>query len=228
MDPAGGVADRCSVRFLLIATKLDGLRVGRCGGGAGGGGGTGVGKGAAATPEDQAWPLVASMPRCFAYANPNAYPRAFIPAQARQDTAEAALGVMLDPKADLRRESIYESNPIEQLDKNQSGPASGTVRITVDHDEEVVLDVVTPTGGLVVLSDTMESGWSVSVICVMAEPLRANYLFRGVQVAPGHHVVRWTYRTPGLLVGGIVSGLTLLFLFGLVIARQKRTDGGTC
>ncbi len=65
----------------------------------------------------------------------------------------------------------------------------------------------------------MESGWSVSVDGVSAEPLRANYLFRGVQVGQGHHVARWTYRTPGLLGGGVVSVLTLLFLFWMIIGK---------
>ena len=97
------------------------------------------------------------MPRCFVYANPNAYPlRVHSHPAAARYRGGVLLGVMLDPKADLRRESIYESDPIVQPGRAQAGLASGTVRITVDHDEEVVLDV-DADGGLVVLSDT---SWS--------------------------------------------------------------------
>ncbi len=182
------------------------------------------------TPPDRPWPLVQQSPDCCVYANPNAYPRAFIPTQAQPGNASESLHALLDPTTDLRQKTIYEP-PESKIPESPStlnaapipvnANATGAVRITNDGDEQITLDVQTPTGGLVVLGDNMSPGWTVKVDDARAQPLTANYLFRAVQVPPGHHTVNWSYQIPWLQTGSIISALTLIVLLGLVFLRRS-------
>ena len=50
------------------------------------------------------------------------------------------------------------------------------------------------TGGFVVLNDVWHPWWSAFVDDLPAEVLRANVIFRAVQVPAGHYRVRFVFR----------------------------------
>ena len=71
--------------------------------------------------------------------------------------------------------------------------AAGGVRITSYADNVVTLAVDAPVPGVVVLHDLAYPGWTVAVDGTPAPLLRANILFRGVEVPAGAQTVRFTF-----------------------------------
>lgn len=93
-------------------------------------------------------------------------------------------------------------------------------RLRIDG-SSVVAELVAPSRGIVVVTQAAADGWSVSVDGAPERALVVDGLFRGVDVAPGHHVVRWSYRPLSLIVGATITALALAIL-ALAIARRAR------
>ena len=118
------------------------------------------------------------------------------PADTDQVIADHAL-----PSFDRTREALVDEAQIKVLSPallarsaDPSAPASAPVAITSYADNQIVLDVNDERGGLVVLHDLYYPGWEARVDDVAAPIIKANLLFRGVEVAPGAHRVTFVYR----------------------------------
>lgn len=72
--------------------------------------------------------------------------------------------------------------------------AGGSVRITRYARNEIDLAVDTDRNSIVVLHDIYYPGWEAYVDGKRQPILRANLLFRGVEVAPGRHTVEFRFR----------------------------------
>jgi uncharacterized membrane protein YfhO len=72
-------------------------------------------------------------------------------------------------------------------------------------------------------NDKHDPNWKVWVDGQPAPLLKANYLMRGLHLAPGEHEIVWRFQPPteGLYVSiaAIFAGLVLT---GLVVARSRR------
>jgi uncharacterized membrane protein YfhO len=68
------------------------------------------------------------------------------------------------------------------------------VRILSYRNTEVVIEAESPAGGYVVLGDVWFPWWTAEVDGRPAPLLRANVIFRAVEVPPGKHTVRMTFR----------------------------------
>ena len=73
-------------------------------------------------------------------------------------------------------------------------PAGNSVRIIRYTDNAVTLDVDAPTAGVVVLHDVSYPGWTARVDGAAKPVLRADLLFRGVEVPAGHHTVEFAFQ----------------------------------
>jgi uncharacterized membrane protein YfhO len=82
---------------------------------------------------------------------------------------------------------------------------AGSVTFLQDGAETVSLVARMQRPGLVVLADQFTPGWSVSVDGRAADPRRYDSVLRAVDVTAGRHVIVWSYRTPGLVVGAALS-----------------------
>ncbi len=93
----------------------------------------------------------------------------------------------------------------------------GQVRILEYHPELIRIDVEAFQDSALILVDAFEPGWEATIGGGnQLEILRANGLVRGMIVPKGHSQITLSYRTPGLLVGGLVSlvGLGTCLLIG--------------
>jgi hypothetical protein len=208
------VADKCSVRFLYTSAEPnaepppDELFVCDFGGVAG----------RLLTP----WKLIArgvGTATDVVYQNPTAYPRAYLAKRATFAGADTALDAVLDATHDLREESFVEQPDAELAAGDDAGPEAATIEF--DGTEEVRIRTQSAGPKLLVLTDRYDPNWRVEIDGRAAQARQVNYLFRGVAVPAGEHLVRWSYRPISFCWGSAISAVTLVTLLGLVLAKSR-------
>jgi hypothetical protein len=135
-------------------------------------------------------PLVARTSDGYIYENVDAFPRVLFATEARGADFTRMLADGAWPQADLRTTVLLERPP----PAGTSPRRPGRVRIASYGNTEVTLETGSPDGGWVVLNDLWHPWWYAEVDGKPAEMLRANVLFRAVNVPPGRHTVRFRFR----------------------------------
>jgi uncharacterized membrane protein YfhO len=82
------------------------------------------------------------------------------------------------------------SHPPGRLTRRRAGSA----RILNYRNTEIVIEANSPEGGWVVLNDVWHPWWRAEIDDRPAAMLRANVLFRAVEVPPGRHRVRMVFE----------------------------------
>jgi hypothetical protein len=100
---------------------------------------------------------------------------------------------------------------------------AGIVEFTSYAPKRIVLRAQADCPAVLLLSDRYNSNWKVSVDGKPEKLLRCNYLMRGVQVAPGQHVIEFDFAPP---IGSLYVSLTAvalgLMLCGLLALHSRR------
>jgi len=126
----------------------------------------------------------------------------------------------LDPQRTLRRLSTDEFNPLQEVIVDtpthlaSKGNFQGTAAIKLYRNSQVEIDAQLSAPGILVLTDAFYPGWKVRVDGKEQKILRANYLFRGVELPTGNHKVEFIYDPQSFRVGLIISLCTA----GLLLA----------
>lgn len=128
----------------------------------------------------------------YVYENPRALPRVLLVPQARKVDFDAILSSGQWPQGFDPRQTVLLDRDPPELPIGPSQP--GEVRIERYGTTEVRLAVDAPQGGYVVLNDVWHHWWQVEIDGKPADLLRANVLFRAVQVPPGRSIVRFVFR----------------------------------
>lgn len=131
-------------------------------------------------------------------------PRAYVAARARPVDSDAVIDDGTMPVFDTGSEALLDQDDVDLLrDKSLvEAPAAppdaaaprASATITRYRDNAVTIVVDTPRPGVVVLHDIAYPGWSVLVDGKPAPMLRANLIFRGVEVDAGHHTVEFSFH----------------------------------
>lgn len=149
--------------------------------------------------------------------NPTALPRAWVAYGWRNahDAGDALALVVATPAKSLREQPV-----IEGVRDAPSGPtpASTPATVTDNSSEKVTLHAVARHAGFVVLDDSAYPGWQATVDGRSVPWHPANENFRAVPVGPGVHTIVFSYRPSSVLIGAIVSVLSILALLALAIA----------
>jgi hypothetical protein len=128
----------------------------------------------------------------YVYENPRALPRVLLVRQAQKVDFDAILASGRWPEGFDPRSTVLLDHDLPPL---PAGPAqAGSVRLLDYGTTQVALAVDAPQGGIVVLNDVWHHWWQVEINGKPAELLRANVLFRGVQVPPGRSTVTFVFR----------------------------------
>jgi hypothetical protein len=139
----------------------------------------------------------------YVYGNPRALPRVMLVPGWRQANFEDLIRSGW-PDVDPRRTVLLDRPPAAAP---AAGPGGGTVRIVRYANTEIVVDVDAPAGGFLLLNDVWHPWWRAEVDGVPAEILKANVLFRAVQVTPGRHQVGFSFHP----LSGALAQLTARF-----------------
>lgn len=112
-----------------------------------------------------------------------------------------------------------EVDVIETSEPSLPAAASGaTVMIERYAPEEVRIQVETLKPAVLLLLDSFDRGWEARLKSGVILPImRANALARAVVVPAGHHIVTFSYRTPLLTLGILVSLVGILLCLVLLV-----------
>lgn len=91
------------------------------------------------------------------------------------------------------------------------------IEVKSDNPNQSVLVVDSPAPGYLVMSDVWYPGWQAFLNGKSTQILRANFLFRAVELPAGEHEVRIAYRPKQFYVGFFVTGLSLIGLLVLCL-----------
>lgn len=158
--------------------------------------------------------------------NDAALPRSFVVAAARTAARPgAALDEMQRRPFDPRREVILGRASGADPGIQPLPPAGGTPsRAAIERYTSQAVDVrvVQRTGGYLVLSDTYYPGWTAYVDGQPRPILRADALFRAVQVPAGEHLVTFRYEPRSVPLGLGISLATLAAMLLLLLGSWTR------
>ena len=98
-----------------------------------------------------------------------------------------------------------------------------SARILSYTSQEVQIDADTNHPSLLVLNDSDYPGWKAYVDGRQARVYPANYMFRGVLLTPGKHMVRFAYEPASFVTGAVLSGIGLLCLAAFVLWSLRRS-----
>lgn len=124
--------------------------------------------------------------------------------------------------------AIHQSsfNPREHVILEEFGVRMGqpgTARIESYTNDRITVRVNAPNNGHLVLSEVWYPGWEATVNGQPTTVLRANYLFRAVNVPVGESLVELVFRPYSFYAGATVSLLTLITLgIALGIGQIRR------
>jgi hypothetical protein len=150
---------------------------------------------------------------------PDPLPRAFTVGTLRVVDDATALRLLGDPEVDLGAEALAAGGaPLRA-----GAPLHASTEILRRKADRVRIRVETDAQALVVLVDTYDPGWTVTVDGRPERARRINLAFRGVVVPAGRHDVEWSYRPRSVMVGLTLSALALILaaVVGLATLRGR-------
>ncbi len=136
------------------------------------------------------------------YRLPPASPRAYVATRIKPVETEAVLDAEELPEFDRTEEALVEetemadlAHPYPVLEPDaEARPSVSRVTMLSYRRNVVKLSVTTDRPGILVLHDLYYPGWEATVDGERKPVLRANLLFRGVEVPAGQHRVEFTFR----------------------------------
>jgi Bacterial membrane protein YfhO len=134
---------------------------------------------------------------------------------------EGVLRELADPNLNIFQSVVLDGSKLEghQLaaveDMDAVLPSRMKAAKIISYDSRVVtVEAALERSGVLVLNDSNYPGWEVDVDGHKGKMLDANYLFRGVYLAPGRHTVRFTYNPQSFRIGVAFSVASVTFLTG--------------
>jgi len=155
------------------------------------------------------------------YENENCLARAFL--------ADKAI-IIKDEKKILEKMKSREFKPdkeviLEEEFVNARGAQGmgqkAAVNILKYEPEEVIIEAETGAPRFLVLSDTYYPGWKVYVDAKLDKIYRTDYILRSVYLAPGRHIVKFTYDPFSFKIGAAITLATIGILLWLWIFRWR-------
>jgi hypothetical protein len=163
-------------------------------------------------PSSDRWKLVSRTQYVDIFENARALPRAWLVSESRQMDERTMLEVIRTGKFsdtlqwNPAKTVLVESNVGGML--TEAGP--GRAEVTRYEPNRIEVKTKSAVPSVLVLGENHYPGWRASVDDQSVEVMRVNYNQRGVALSPGNHLVTFVYRPKSVLIGFIISLLTLV------------------
>jgi len=135
------------------------------------------------------------------------------------DDGPAILAKLADPSLDVFRSVVLARSDLDKVtlsaigDLNQAAPRKDdAARIASYRSQAVQIETRSDTSGILMLNDSADPGWTVSVDDHPARWFPADYMFRCVLLTAGAHTVQFRYQPKSFRQGAAISGATLSLL----------------
>lgn len=147
---------------------------------------------------------------------PGALPRAYLSPGVKWFKRSLVVAYLRTPEFSPGREVVLEGDSPESR-------AAGAMVPAVVHrrGDTVEVSAVVEVPSVLVLNEALFSGVRAFEGERELPVLRANHLVRGVMLEPGAHTVRFTFETPGLRAGALISTLALVLGAALAFRRSR-------
>jgi hypothetical protein len=134
----------------------------------------------------------------------------------------AALNYVLGPEFDPRRAVVLEQATTHGYPNEAGADVTTPVGERRRTSTDVEFDVELTRAGVFVISESTYPGWDALVDGQVRPWQTADYFFRGVELEPGRHTVRFTYRPWSVRIGFALSALGLLLVGALFVVARRR------
>jgi hypothetical protein len=142
--------------------------------------------------------FVARTGDAFVWENPRALPRVLLATRAWTADFDKLIAEGGMPDIDYRANVLLrkeEAPGAPDIAAFAAGPGGhGTARVLSYRNTDVLIEADAPEGGWLELNDVWHPWWRCEVDGAAVPILRANVMFRAVKLAPGRHVVRFTFH----------------------------------
>jgi hypothetical protein len=153
---------------------------------------------------------------------PDPLPRAYVVGVERPAPVREPETALLDPAFDPRQEVLIAGGQ----DRTKPRAPGDGARVVTRRADEVVVEAVLASGGVLVLTEAYDPGWRATVDAAAAPVLQANVLFRGVRLGPGRHRVVFEYRPRSVIVGAWAGAAGACLCSALALAAALRARAG--
>ena len=139
-----------------------------------------------------------------------------------QNANEEILGV---GRIDLRHEAVADAKFKEQLGEAVVQDTASIVTIKSYEPNQLIYDVNSGKGGVVVFSEVYYPGWTATIDGEPAELGRVNYILRALNVKPGKHEVVLSFFPKSVKVTETIAYVAyglLIFVAGCMYEWQRR------
>jgi len=161
--------------------------------------------------------------RLMVYERIDPLPRAYVVSRAEyHGDGFGVLRALASDGFDPRRSVLLEGDPAAAAGQRGEPRAATPARITEYTARRVVIEVPGGEPGILVLTDTWYPGWVARLDGVRVPILRANYLFRAIEVPAGPRRVTFSYEPLSFRLGAAVSLLTLGLCCALGLLLRPR------
>jgi len=135
------------------------------------------------------------------------------------DDNEKILRFLKDSAFNQTREVVLEKSP--KFSYNANADASlNNVKVLAYDNESIKLKVTTASQAILILSDLFYPGWQAEIDSRPTEILRANYIFRAVEVPSGNHLITFKYSPTSFKLGLYLSMFSILTVAFLILCNQ--------
>jgi hypothetical protein len=168
------------------------------------------------SPTGPRWQRVAEIGKVAVFENTRTLPRAWLANGELVATDEDQLNIIRSGNTP----NGAPWRPLEQalvatntgLSFGNAGGPPGNAEMTRHEPNRIEVKTESPAPAILVLSENHYPGWQANVDGQSVEVMRVNYNQRGVALPAGNHLVTFVYRPKSVLIGLVVSLLTLAAL----------------
>jgi hypothetical protein len=142
--------------------------------------------------------------------------------------AEAALKRIASPEFDPMKSVVITEQIPAPSGTTATNENAGTVEFASYNPNHIVLKANASASSILLLNDRFDPNWKVTLDGKPTTLLRANFIMRGVQLAPGAHTVDYRFAPPVNLFyvsfSAIVLGIGLLGFLAISSRKEERVE----
>jgi len=170
---------------------------------------------------------VASIEGAVVFENRTAMPRAWLAREAvvlPRDDIRRTIESSLFPRGDLfdpRWTALFEESVPNWKADAQSSAASDSVALELEDGRIVRIRTSSAAPRILVVSDAHDPGWNAKVDGRPARIQRCDFMFLGIPLEAGDHVIELAYRSRLFLAGAVLSLAALVAAGGMLLIRRR-------